>query len=132
METKPEFSFNPESIKLMRQHQIMRVLIKYPRITVGEVGRKAGLSKTYCHNLLEGMLYRGLVVDQKGGQHRGLDMRVYLTAYDHVKAGGNVPELEESEIGAMMVAVQNGLTASEWYGYPNTDNATGLVQGSMF
>jgi hypothetical protein len=132
MEATPEFAMNPESREVMRRHQIMRVLCKYPRITVGEVGRKTGLSKTYCWNLIEGMIYRGLVVDQKGGQHRGVDTRVYLTAYDHVKSGGNVPELEESEITAMVFAQSQGMGAAQWYGYASAGDEIAPIQEMLF
>lgn len=128
---KAEFAFSPESRKIARQHQIMQVLCKYPRITVGEVARKTGLSKTYCFNLLQGMLYRGLVATVKGRARAGQDTRLYVTAYDHLIAGGEVPELDENEVVNMMEAWSRGQVAQEWYGYTH-GNETVALQELLF
>lgn len=131
MERTPEFGMNVESIVVMRRHQIMRVLCKYPRVTVGEVGRKTGLSKTYCWNLLEGMIYRGLVTSVKGGKHRGVDTRVFMTAYDALREGEQVLELGESEVALMRMAHAQGTKAAEWYGYASGDTLT-VTQELLF
>jgi hypothetical protein len=130
MET-PEFSMNVDSIKVMRQHQIMRVLVKYPRITVGEVSRKTGLSKTYCFNLLQGMIYRGLVATIQGRARAGQDTRLYQTAFDHTAQGLDVPELSGDEKIAMALHRQDGLNACDWYGYPKEGQIT-VTQELLF
>lgn len=126
-----EFGVSVETRATLRQHQIMQCLCKYPRITVGEVGRKTGLSKTYCFNLLHDMIVRGLVVAVAGRKIRGIDTRLYMTAFDYVKAGGTPEFTSGHEIGGMILAITENMGASQWYGYSNgTENVP--LQTSMF
>lgn len=113
-----EFSLDiKENVKVARRHQLMQVLCRYPRITVGEVGRKSGLSKTYCYNLLQAMEYRGLVSKERRIVN-GQESVKYQTAFDAIVSGGaHVLELSHGEHEAMKQAAERGMKAAEWYGY---------------